>query len=354
MAHWSLSAVFLSVIFLASVSAVFFWRRNCEPYLLIGWLWFLGTLLPVIGLVQVGNQAMADRYTYISQIGLWLCVVWGAASFAEKWKQPWLKPVVTASAISVCLCLTCRQIHFWKNSETLFLHAIAVTENNALAYNNLGGALLAEGKVDAAIGDFQKVLEINSHYAEAHHNLGDAFIQKGNRDEAIVQYQKALAINPRDERSHVNLGIVLYQSGRIEEAIAHYQKALDINPADTRAHNNLGLAFVQLNRMDEAISHYENALAVDPQNLEAYFNLGNAFVQTGQFEEAIIIYKKALELNPDDAEVRNNLGLAFYQSGHKTEAIASAQRALQLATAQTNSVLAEIIRNQLKLYQTNP
>jgi tetratricopeptide (TPR) repeat protein len=352
--HWQAGIVFSAVVLLMFISSVFIWQRRQHPYLLIGWLWFIGTLIPVIGLVQVGKQAIADRYTYIPQIGLLFCIVWGVSALTAKWK--WQRhglSLMSIMAIAICVELTCRQIDFWKNSETLFRHAIAVTEKNALAYNNLGGALLANGQIDEAIENFQKALQVNPNYTEAHYNLGDAFLRRGQIDEAIQQFQKALQIDPKHAKSHADLGIALYQLGRIEEAIEQYRAALEIDPDNTKTHNDFGLALEQAGRMDEAIAQFQKALAIDPQNAEAHFNLGNIFVQTGQFEKAIAYYKRALEINPNDAEAYNNLGLAFYQSGQRGKAMASAQRALQLANEQNNVNLTKIISKQLNSYQVN-
>ncbi len=349
-----LSEIILALMLLAGISAFAFVLRKQRPYLIVGWLWYLGMLVPMVGIIHVGSVARADRFTYLAQIGVYIILAFAIKDFTASWRNGRrILSAGTFSVIAILMFCAWKQASYWRNSETLWAHTLACTKNNAFAYNDYGGALLANGKIDDAIENFQKALQINSRYAEVYHNLGDAFIQKGNRIEAIQQYEQALAIDPEDEPSHVNLGIVLYQSGRIDEAVVHYQKALEIDSSDTKAHNNLGLAFIQLNRMDEAIAQYNQALWVDSQNLEAHFNLGNAFVQAGQFPKAIEHYKEALKINPNDAEVCNNLGLAFYQSGNKSEAVSFAQKALQLANAQTNSALAKIIQNQLDLYRAN-
>ncbi|HXE43488.1 MAG TPA: tetratricopeptide repeat protein, partial [Candidatus Baltobacteraceae bacterium] len=327
-----LPEIILALVLLAGISTAVLALRRRHPYLMVGWFWYLGVLVPMIGIIHTGSVARADRFTYLAQIGAYIMLAWAVKDLTASWRHG--RRMLGAGAFSVIAALMLcawKQSSYWRNSQTLWTHTLACTKDNAFAYNDFGGALLANGQIDDAIENFQKALQINPNYAEVYHNLGDAFIQKGNRGEAIAQYQKALTIDSRDERSHVNLGIVLYQSGQINEAVDHYQKALEIDPTDTKTHNNFGLALAQLGRMDEAIAQYEDALTVDPQNLEAHFNLGNAFVQAGQFAKAIEHYKKALELNPDDAEVYNNLGLAFYQSGNKSEATASAQKALQLA-----------------------
>jgi len=386
--YFSFGTVFASVVLLVIISAVFIWQWRRHPYLLVGWLWFLGTFMPVIGLVQVGKQAVADRYTYIPQVGLLLCLVWGAHALTKTWKRQSLILSATAIAIIIaCMMLTCRQIGYWRDSETLFGHAIAVTKNNAVAHislgnafiqsgriddaivqyqeaseinpnsaeaqNNLGNAFLQKGKVDEAVIHYQKALEVAPGYAQAHDDLGDVFLHKGNESAAIQQFQMALEIDPKDARSHIDLGIALYQSGRMDEAIVQYQMALEISPDDTKTHNNLGLALYQSGRTDEAAAQYQSALDIDPKNADAHINLGNFFLQAKQFDDAIIHYEKALEIDPNDAETHYALSLALSQLGRTDKAIASAQRALRLANEQNNSALATAIQWQLKFCQTN-
>jgi Tfp pilus assembly protein PilF len=316
------------------------WRaRRQEPYLLTGWLWFLGTLLPVIGLAQVGGgyAAMADRYTYFPQIGLFLGATFCIGHWTAKLR---LNPVVMISVAGIvlagCLILTARQLQYWRDGETLFRHALAVTQANPVAQNNFGTALLQEGRMDEAIAHFQKAVEISPNYADAHINLGVVLTQKGQVNEAITHYQKALQERPNFAIAHNNLGNILLQNGQLDEAITHYQKALAIQPDYAEAYYNLGNALSHKGQVDEAIAHYQKAVAIKPDYVMAHNNLGNILLKNGQVEEAITHYQKALAIQPDYAEAHNNLGNALSQKGQLDEAIAHYHRVLVLDTNSTN------------------
>jgi Flp pilus assembly protein TadD len=302
------SEVVLSLVLLAGISTgVFILRRRC-PYFLTGWLWYLIMLVPVIGIVQVGSQARADRYTYLPQIGLYLMLAWGVAEGCAGWRHRRAVLGGFAAIILVVLVFCARtQTSCWRNSESLWTHAIACTSDNYIGHNNLGNALLKEGKVDEAIAHFQKVLQIKPGGAEAHNNLGNALLQKGNLDEAITHFQKALEINPDSAQAHNNLGNVLLKKGRVDEAIIHYQTALQLMPNAVEAHINLGGALLQMGKADEAIVQYQTALEIKPGSLEAHINLGNALLQKGGAEEAITHFQKALQIKPDSLVILNNL-----------------------------------------------
>jgi len=384
--HWPMITVFSSAIMLIIVSLYFLWQWRRHPYLLVGWLWFLGTLIPVIGLVQLGQQAMADRYTYIPQIGLLLCLVWGGHALTKTWKrQAQILSAMATAAIIACMMLAVRQIHWWKNSETLFQHTIAVTTNNTLAYLNVGIALVKNGQIDGGIVYYQKALEIDPNDATANYNLGTALMSANRAAEAIAHFQKVLELNPKDAETYNNMGSAFYQTGRMNEAIACYKKVLELNPANVAAYSNLGTALCQMGRMDEAvgyfkksleiepgnaavcdnlglalyqlgrtaeaIDYYKKGLALNPDDAQTQFNFGNALFQQGQIGEAIVHYQKALAINPDDEAAYNNLGYAFYKTGRVNEAIAAAQRALQLANEQNNPALSATIQKQIEVYQ---
>ena len=333
--------IITAILVLASVSAgVFIWRRT-RPYLLVGWLWYLIMLVPVIGLIQVGTQARADRYIYLPQIGLYVLLTWGAADLCAGWRHRRLVLGSLAAIVIASLSVdSCLQTAYWRNSESLWTHALACTSDNFIAHNNLGNALLQKGNVEEAIAHFQKALQIYPDYAGAHNNLGNALIKKGSVDEAIAHYQRALQITPDSAEAHNNLGGALLQKGNVDEAIAHYQKALQINPDYAGAHNNLGNALLQRGSVDEAIAHYQRALQIAPDYAEAHNNLGGALLQKGNLDEAIAHYQKALQINPDYADAHNNLGLVLLQRGKADEAIAHFQKALQItpdyADAQNN------------------
>ena len=274
-----ISEVVLSLVLLAGISAgVFILRRRC-PFLLTGWLWYLIMLAPVIGIVQVGAQARADRYTYLPQIGLYLMLTWGVAEGCAGWRHRRVVLGGLATVILAALIFCARaQTAYWRNSELLWTHTLACTSDNAIAHNNLGNALLKMDREDEAVAHFQTALEIQPAFAEAHNNLGNFLFQKGSVDEAMVHYQKALHINPDYAVAHYNLGNALIKKGRMDEAITQFQMALQINPDYAEAHNNFGYALIQKKSMNEAIAHFQKALQINPDYADARNNLSNALI----------------------------------------------------------------------------
>ena len=231
---------------LLGLSVLVWVLRRRFPYLLVGWLWFTGTLVPVIGLVQVGGQAMADRYTYLPSLGVLALAVWGAYELTQGWRYPVLAlSVAGGAAVILCLALTRQQIGYWQDGEALFRHAFEVTANNYLAHNNLGAALAMKGQTDEAIGQYQEAIRLKPDYAEAHNNLGAAFYHQRRSGEAIRQYQEAIRLKPDYAEAHGNLGIALVEKGQTDEAIRQFQEALRLKPdyADARKNLAVMLAF---------------------------------------------------------------------------------------------------------------
>jgi protein O-mannosyl-transferase len=292
---------------LLAISAAVFVVRRKRPFLLVGWLWYLGTLAPVIGLVQVGSQAMADRYTYLPQVGLYIAFAWAAAQAAGAWPhRRW--GFVAASALIVAGLMICawRQTRHWRNSEALWIHTLACTSQNSLAHNNLGVLYRGRGQVEDAIVHFRKALEIKPDYVDAHFNLAAVLATRGQIDDAIDHYQKALKIKPDHADAHINLGAALAGGGQVDEAIAHYRSALKIKPDSARAHNNLGVSLAGRGDIEEAIVHYSRALEIMPDLMGAHYNLANALAALGKIDEALPHYQKEL----DSASARNDRALA--------------------------------------------
>jgi len=324
------SGVVLSLVLLAGISAGAFVLRH-RRYFLTGWLWYLIMLAPVIGILQVGSQARADRYTYLPQIGLYVLLTWAVADLCAGWRHRRVVLGGCATILLVALIFCARvQTAYWRNSESLWTHTLACTSDNAIAHNNLGVTLLQKGKVDEAIVHYQKALQINPDHVEAHIDFGNALIKKGSVDEAMVHYQKALQINPDSAKAHDNLGNALFKKGNVDEAIIHYQKALQIKPGSAETHYNLGNALLQKGNVDEAIVHYQMALQIKPDNTEAHNSLGGALLQKGKVDEAIPHFQRALQIKPDNAEACYNLGNALLQKGRADEAITHYQKALQI------------------------
>jgi Tfp pilus assembly protein PilF len=248
-----------------------------RPWFVVGWLWFLGTLVPVIGLVQVGLQAMADRYTYIPLIGVFIIVAWGVPELLHRWRHK--KKLLGLTAISVIIMLgitSWMQIGCWKNSQALFKHALDVTEKNYLAHNAFGNALKEQGKRDEAMRHYLSALEIKPDYAAPHYSMGHTLTEQGKLDDAINHFQKALQIKPDHAAVHDHLGYVFMMQGKIEQAIMHYSEALRIKPDDAEIHNRLGLALVSQEQFDNAIIHFQKAVNLKADFIAAKHNLYKA------------------------------------------------------------------------------
>jgi tetratricopeptide (TPR) repeat protein len=347
---WPLAQVLLAGGLLLGITVMFILKRGRYPFLLMGWLWFVGTLVPVIGLVQVGDQAMADRYTYIPLLGVLILTVWGAYELTRRWRhhEPALL-VAGCMAIVLCLGLTRQQLGYWQDSETLFRHALAVTENNYLAHNNLGNALGMKDQTDEAINQFQEAIRLKPNYADAFNNLGVALDEKGQTDEAIRQFQEAIRLKPDDVAVHNNLGSALVEKGQIDEAIRKLQEAIRLNPDYAEAHNNLGVALNKKGQTDEAINQYQETIRLKPDYAKARNNLGNALLKKGHTDDAINQYREAIHLKPNYAEAYYSLGTALGRRGQIDEAISQFQEAIRLkpdyADAQNNLARALEMKN---------
>ena len=326
--YWPWWEVGGAVVLMAAVTAWVIRRARSQPYLLVGWFWFVGMLAPTIGLVQVGIQSMADRYSYVASVGLLIMLTWGAADWMGTHR--WVLATAAALALGACAILTTRQVAFWRTSETLFTHAVEVTDNNYLAYNNLGFDFSNRGEMERAMVYFQKALDINSNYDEAHNNLGYALAALGRDQEATNEYIKALSLNPRLTEAHNNLGIALGHLGLSDAGIHEYQVALEENPRHAGAHNNLGVALAMRGQLDEAIAQFRLSIACQENYLSAHSDLGNALAMKGDLAGATREYEFCLKMDAKDPQVHNNLGNVLAQQGKLEEAIAQYGIALNL------------------------
>ena len=361
--------IFLALALLITITVAVVTLRQKRPYLSTGWLWYLGMLVPVIGLVQVGEQARADRYTYLPQIGLYLALTWTIVDLSASWRRR--REILGVAAAVVITALTWRawiQASYWKNSQTLWTHTLAVTSDNDVAHNNLGFIFLRRGELDEAISHFQTALNIRAnnpqtHYnlgsALVHSNLGNALVRKKLVDEAITHYEKAVELRPDYADGHYNLGSALLQKGRIDEAIAHWQKTVSIQPNDAEAHTTLGDALLRKGEIGDAITHYEKALEIAPHSILTLNNLAwalstcpDASLRNGA--RAIELTQKADQLAGGQNPIFiRTLAAAYAENGRFNNAIETAQRALQLATAQGDFALASKLEKDLDLYRTN-
>ena len=306
--HWPVMIVLACGVFVLAASILAVAQMACRPYLTVGWFWYLGMLIPVIGLVQVGSQSMADRYTYLPTIGILIVIVWGIHELAGG-KQGWKVAGTAAGAAGVLACavMTWRQVGYWKDSETLFRHAIAVTKNNYVALDSLGRALGQKGQVDEGIKYCSEALSLNANDSFAHNGLGAMLMLKRDYDGAALHLQEALRINPNDPLAHANLGVLLAKQGHTDEAINHLEEAVKLKPYSAEVQNNLGALLVAKNRLDEGISHYRLAIRLKPDDAKARKNLGVALVKIGRLDEAIEQFREALRLQCDFAEAQDLL-----------------------------------------------
>ena len=306
--RWPAGQAFASGVVLLTVSAavLLLWRKR--PYLSVGWLWFVGMLFPVIGLVQVGLQALADRYTYLPSIGLFIMVAWGLSEAVPR--HPWRTKALAFAGISVLAALvivTARQVGTWRNSETLFRHAIQVTPHNYLACDHLGIELAMQGKLSEAIGYFRDAIRFKPNEPSPYSNLGKALALQHKLAEAIQEDQEALRLKPDDPVVLNNLGVALAMSGRADEAIARFHDALRLDPAYASAHRNLGKALAQQHELDEAIPEYQEALRIQPNDVEGHCQLAGVLAERGRVKEAVSHYTEALRLSPGYAPAQRAL-----------------------------------------------
>ena len=323
--------VVLGGILLLGISFLAIRWVQTRPYLLVGWLWYLGTLVPVIGLVPVGSHAMADRYTYVPLIGPFIMIALAGSDFLMGWRHRKIALAVSAGLALFFFSVTTRQqVALWQNSITLFEHTLSVTTGNTIIHNNLGNVLQRQGKIQEAAAHYTKALQSNRKYAEPYNNLGTALDQQGKTQEAVAHYTKALQINPNYAEPHINLGIILAQQGKIQEAAAHFTKALQIKPNDARGYDNMGTLLAQQGKTQEAAAHFTKALQINPNYAEPHINLGIILAQQGKTQEAAAHFTKALQIKPNDAEAHYNLGIFLKQQGKIREAASHYTQALRI------------------------
>jgi tetratricopeptide (TPR) repeat protein len=276
-----------------------------RPYLAIGWFWYLITLVPVIGLVQAGAQARADRYTYIPMIGLAIAMIWGVSEALEKW--PLIRAALAAAVCLGCLALTWMQVQYWHDSVSLYQHAIDVTSENYLARFNLASVLEARGEFDGAVAQLRETVRIRPRYALAHAELGQVLAKQGLPGEALPELQTASRLRPDLAGVHVRLGSVLGTLGRIDEAVVEFSEGVRREPEDADAHYNFGIALAQGGKLEDAATEFRATVTLRPDDAEAHFNLGIALDGLGRSEEAVAQFREAVRIRPEFREARQAL-----------------------------------------------
>jgi tetratricopeptide (TPR) repeat protein len=323
--------VVASVFFLGITTFLIIRTVKRCPYLTTGWLWYLGTLVPVVGLVQVGVQAMADRYTYVPLIGISIMVAWGLPELLKKWRH---RNAALATVVVIILCIfsfvTWKQLGCWQNSTTLFTHTLEKTTNNPIMLNNMGNVLEGEGRFDEAISHYTEALRIDPNLPDSYNNMGLALTKRGKPDEAISNFLKAIRINHNHAEAHYNMGTLLASQGKLDEAIYHFRESIRIRPEHGNSQYNLGLASMRKGNIDEAMSYFQQANRIDPFDPETILNMGVITAMRGNLNKAMDYFVKALQIKHDYPEAHVNWGLALMQKGNLDEAITHFREALKI------------------------
>jgi tetratricopeptide (TPR) repeat protein len=305
------SQIALSLAVLMSISAIVLKFRS-KRYLLVGWLWFLGTLIPVIGLVQVGDAAMADRYAYIPLIGAFVMIAWGLADLADALKLSLASRMIPVACVLLVLGFaTRRQLNYWANSYDLWSHTLAVTAPNFIAQDNLGGALLLMGEPDQAYAHFQAAAEINAHDPMSHSNIGAYLQQHGHLEEAVAQYKIAVGLTSDPgllATTYANLGSAYRDLGEDRQALQSYDEALRLNANQFNAFLGLGVLEEKQGKLDDAILNYSRAVEIAP-SAPGYVRLGHALQRAGRRQDAVAAYRAALAISPDLKEAQDEVNV---------------------------------------------
>ncbi len=304
---------------------------GCFPWLFFGWFWYAGTLVPVIGLIQVGSQAMADRYTYVPLIGIFVLAAWGVPELAARWSIRPATLAVVGSMLTLGFAIkTWVQVGYWKDTISLFSYALKVDSGNFMAHGLVGTALGNEEKFEEAMPYYREAVRLRPYFVDFVSNMGYALQKLGKPEEALEQYSKALRINPHHPPSLRNMGALLYEQGRYADALDYYRRSLRLMSDDVLLYLFIGNATAKLGRDQEAADAYSKVLLLQPRQAEAYLGLGILRVRQGNAREGIRNFEKALELRPGYAEAHNNLGIAFAGLGDTDQALAQYSEALRL------------------------
>jgi tetratricopeptide (TPR) repeat protein len=356
--------VTVAVCFLAGVSLLVVSRLRAQPYLAVGWFWFFGMLVPTIGLVQVSSQAMADRYSYLPTVGLWIMVAWGVKDWiGDRASFRTAATLAGALAVIACIIATPFQVRYWQDSRTLFMRAANVTNQNYLAYYNLGCYAKDDGDYAQAIVYFKKALSAEAddaplaEHARAYNNLGYAYFHQGEITNAVAGFEKALKLQPRYPEAYYNLGRAFLTNNQPDVAADCFQRALSLNPNVAEIHNKLAYALAQCGRPAEAIAQYSQALQLSPSLDDAANNLALLLATCSDRSlrdgiRAVALARQASGRSHDQNPVfLGTLAAALAEEGKLSEAAATAQRARELALAQNNQPLAGKLEAQWQRYK---
>jgi len=291
----AMPAVF-AALGLAAITFMAVRMARRRPYLIVGWAWYLVTLAPVIGLIQVGAQARADRYTYIPMVGLSIALVWGAAEILQPW--PRVRTVLAWSVCAACIVLTWTQVRYWQDGVSLFRHAADVTTDNYVARFNLASALSARGEDAEAARQLAEAVRIQPNSAAARAELGQLLAKQGHLQEALLQLHAAVRLNPSDAIAHYRLGTVLGEAGSPREAAREFMETVRLDPGNADAHYNLGISLANQGSVEEAASEFAAAVRLSPDDASARYNLGVSLARLGRIRESIAQLSEAIRIDP--------------------------------------------------------
>jgi protein O-mannosyl-transferase len=347
-----------ALLLLVGVSVAVVIGRRKFPYLFVGWFWYLGMLVPVIGVVQVGAQAMADRYTYLPQIGLCISLAWGGAEIVgNRIERRWACGIVAAVVLAALIAMASRQTSFWSDSITLWTRSLECTSRNTFAHQNLGVALCELEQYEKGIEQYKKAIAIEPILPTTHSNLGMALDKLDRVDAAIKEYQIALEQNSRLAVARYGLGAALDDRGRFDEALAEFQKLLEIDPEHPNAHQSVGTVYEHLGKKAEALKWWDMALQLQPNDVTLLDQIAWALatcpddsVRDGR--RAVALAEQAARLtNGQDALVMSTLAAAYAETGRFAEAVGAARQAIELAVSNRDMRATEMLRTQMKFYE---
>jgi tetratricopeptide (TPR) repeat protein len=330
--HPSLLLAFLSLAALVIISVAAILIRRHKPYVLTGWFWFLITLVPVIGIVQVGLQSMADRYTYIPLIGLFIILAWDGWDALNRLRvPPFVQALAASIALVLCAGLTRAQLRYWHDSVALFQHAVNVTGDHGPAEANLGYALAEQGQDDRAIAHYKAVLKNHPRGdATVWNNFGGSLAATGKLEEAIDAFQNALKLDPSMGDAHENLGLALARNGRLQESLMHFRDAARLEPENVKVHNAYAVMLGEAGRTEEAMREFQIALQLAPDSAATHANFANLLAKQHARDEAMAQYSEALRLNPGFVEAHYHIASLLLEEGRTEEAAAHDMAALQV------------------------
>jgi len=331
-AHWPAVTVAGATLLVLSISVLALWQRRRRPWLLVGWFWFLGLLVPVIGLVQVGLQSMADRYTCLPILGLQLALLWTLRTVTLPPAALWLRPVAVALVLAGCAARTWNQLAVWQNPHTLYAHALAVSPDNYLAHDYLGTTLLGDGRNAEAESHFRRAIELKPDYVVAHRRLGLTLEKLGRDSEALAVYEALLKFQPDDAESQYRCANVLARLDRDAEALPHYERAVQLQPGFEPAQSHFADSLRAVNHLDDACARYRRAIQLQPDDAEAHFGLGVSLEDLGHADEALASYRQAVQLKPAFADAQYNTGVLLLNRDQPADAATHFQSAIESRT----------------------